>query len=133
MEAIQDVHEANRCIRELAALSLLPAIWSAGEATQIRDNMADALRSSLRADIVYVRCRDCQGPNAAVRATDIPNDEELLRSVTCAVDQSLEGRGLDLIKLPVHGAIINLSIFTLGPAQEFGALAVGSQRPDFPT
>jgi signal transduction histidine kinase len=133
MEAIQDVHEANRCIRELAALSLLPAIWSAGEASQIRDNLADALRSSLRADIVYVRCRDCEGANAAVRATDIPNDEELLRSVTSAVDQSLGGRGLDRIKLAVHGATINLSIFTLGPGQEFGALAVGSRRPDFPT
>ncbi|HUS35042.1 MAG TPA: ATP-binding protein [Verrucomicrobiae bacterium] len=133
MEAIQDVHEANRCIRELAALSLLPAIWSAGEPSHIRDNLAEALRSSLRADIVYVRCRDCEGGKAAICATDIPNDDDLLRSVTTGVDQSLEGRGPDLAKLAVHGLLINLSVFTLGPGQEFGALAVGSRRPDFPT
>jgi signal transduction histidine kinase len=135
MEEIQDLHEANRCIRELTALSLLPAIWSAGEPDQIRDSLADALQSSLRADLVYVRCRDGGegGANAAIRATDIPNDAQLLRTVGDAVDQSLEGRGLELVKLAVHGLLINIFVIPLGPGQEFGVLAVGSRRDTYPT
>src|SRR6185436_16647290 len=98
MEVIADLGEANRCIRELAALSLLPAIWSEGRPGQIRDNLADALENSLRADLVYVRCRGEQlNVDAAVRSKSIRKLDGILERLEPALDGALGRLGSDLV------------------------------------
>ena len=134
MEGITDLEEANRCIRELAALSLLPAVWSEGQPEQIRGNLADALLSSLRADVVFVRSgeKNESAPRAAWSKafSTINKPTEILGS---AVDDALGQGGSDLVNFCVDGIRLRLAVFPLGAGQEFGVLTVGSQRMDFPT
>src|SRR3954471_1008412 len=46
--------ELRRCIRDLVALSTLPAIWKDSNSRQICDSVAAALLSMLNADVIYV-------------------------------------------------------------------------------
>src|ERR1051325_4250479 len=98
MEVIQDINEANRCIRELIALSLLPSIWSGGQEEQIRENLADALQSSLRAEFVAVRGRSADGELQAdqtIRIRGFERQEALLASVEEAIESALTRQGRD--------------------------------------
>jgi hypothetical protein len=52
--ALSDPAELRRCIRDLVALSTLPALWKSYHPHQIADSMAAALVSTLDADFVCV-------------------------------------------------------------------------------
>jgi len=54
VEALSDLPELRRCIRDLVALSTLPAIWTSYNPRQIADSMAAALLSMLAADFVHI-------------------------------------------------------------------------------
>ena len=54
MESLSDPQELQRYIRDLVALSTLPAIWTSYGPQQIADSVATALVSMLSADFVYV-------------------------------------------------------------------------------
>jgi len=54
MESLFDPQELQRCIRDLVALSTLPAILTGYGPQQIADSIATALVSMLNADVVYV-------------------------------------------------------------------------------
>ena len=135
MEVIQDINEANRCIRELIALSLLPSIWSGGQEEQIRENLADALQSSLRAEIVLVRGRNTDGQLQADRTIRLKrfNQEPLLKNLEGAIENALLGQVEDSSEICVDGIKVRLAVMTLGVAAEFGLLAIGSTRQNFPT
>lgn len=135
MEPVADIREANRCIRELAALSLLPAIWSEGRFEQIRDHLADALQNSLRAEIVYIRSLGEQLDDREVvhRLGHFQNRAEVLKKLSDAVDAALGPNGSDLAEIILEGVTVRLAVMPLGPGREFGILAVGSERKDFPT
>ena len=51
---LADPQELRRCIRDLVALSTLPAIWKNYDPQQIADSVAAALVSMLSADFVHV-------------------------------------------------------------------------------
>src|SRR5690242_971234 len=51
----EDIAELRRCIRDLVALSSLPAIWIKADARQIADSVAQLALSVLDVDYVYVR------------------------------------------------------------------------------
>jgi PAS domain S-box-containing protein len=136
MESIRDITEANRCIRELAALSLLPSIWSGGQPEQISDNLADALQSSLRAEAVWVRCRAADGAlekKPAIRLKRIGRSEDVIASFEAAVETALRREGEEISSAILAGHKVKLAVMTLGIDSEFGVIAIGSTREDFPT
>ncbi len=54
VEKLSEPHELRRCIRDLVALSTLPAIWKDYNPNQIADSVAAALVEMLGADFVYL-------------------------------------------------------------------------------
>jgi PAS domain S-box-containing protein len=54
VDKLSDPQELRRCIRDLVALSTLPAIWKDYDSRQIADSAAAALLSMLHADVIYV-------------------------------------------------------------------------------
>lgn len=54
VDELSEPHELKRCIRDLVALSTLPAIWKDHSPRQIADSVAAALLSMLHADVVHV-------------------------------------------------------------------------------
>jgi hypothetical protein len=134
MEVIQDINEANRCIRELIALSLLPSIWSGGQEEQIRENLADALQSSLRAEIVLVRGRNTDGQLQAdrtIRLKRFNQQEALLKNLEGAIENALLGQVEDSSEICVDGIKVRLAVMTLGVTAEFGLLAIGQRVRTF--
>jgi PAS domain S-box-containing protein len=58
LEALSDPVELRRCIRDLVALSTLPAIWRDYDPRQMADSVAAALVTMVGADFVYVQIPD---------------------------------------------------------------------------
>lgn len=54
VDKLSEPEELRRCIRDLVALSTLPAIWKDYNSRQIADSVAAALLSMLNADVTYV-------------------------------------------------------------------------------
>lgn len=54
IDKLSEPQELRRCIRDLVALSTLPAIWKDHDTRQIADSAAAALLSMLHADVIYV-------------------------------------------------------------------------------
>jgi PAS domain S-box-containing protein len=54
VDELSEPQELRRCIRDLVALSTLPAIWKDYDSRQIADSVAAALISMLNADVIYV-------------------------------------------------------------------------------
>jgi PAS domain S-box-containing protein len=54
IEAISDQRELRRCIRDLVALSTLPAIWRTYDSHRIADSVAAALVSMLDLEFIYI-------------------------------------------------------------------------------
>jgi PAS domain S-box-containing protein len=136
MEVLTNLEEANHCIRELLGLTLLPAIWSGGQAKQIRECLADGLQNSLHAEVVYVRASENPGEVTDTafrlgnnRSTNALKEDSFRKAIEAAITRT----GVDVISLPLDDKQLRLAVMTLGPGQEFGVIAVGSTRPDFPT
>lgn len=54
VDKLSEPQELRRCIRDLVALSTLPAIWKDYSSLQIADSVAAALLLMLNADVIYV-------------------------------------------------------------------------------
>ena len=61
VEALSDPLELRRCIRDLVAISTLPALWKDYDPNQIADSVAAALVAIVDADFIYVLIADRQG------------------------------------------------------------------------
>src|SRR3981189_317363 len=59
-----DVRQLLRGLRDLAALSALPVVWTESDPRRIAESLADALLHMLHLEIVYILVRD--------RAYEIP-------------------------------------------------------------
>ena len=98
-----DAQALRRCVRELAALSTLSAVWDGSDPRQIAVGLSGVLCRSLSLAVVYVRltteddgtveaASEAQGPLAADR-----QPRRHCRRVRSAKAQALtEGSGVDL-------------------------------------
>src|SRR3954453_11383779 len=58
METVSDeTRTLRRTMRDLVALSALPAVWAGYRPLQVAEGLADVLLSTLRLDLVYLRLR----------------------------------------------------------------------------
>jgi PAS domain S-box-containing protein len=140
VEQLSDPQELRRCIRDLVALSTLPAIWNTYDSSQISDSIAAALVSMLRADFVHIALPDqpekgsvevtrtgmriAAGSLDAIRAA--LHSERLGRSAELASDYTAE------IANPCGEGRMRLAYAPIGFGGE-AILVAGSSRPEFPT
>lgn len=115
-------------MRDLVAVSTIPATWVGREPPTIAAGLADALVGSLRLDFAFVRLRDpSTGTTAdAARGDAWPDFDDWLRQQdvwdkVAVPDVGHPGEGVTGLVLPV------------GPHGEGGLVAVASRRADFPT
>src|SRR3954470_8839717 len=78
-----DVRELRRGLRDLAALSALPVVWTESDPRRIAESLADALLHMLHLELVYILVRDrayespvavahtAHGPAAPAQAEEI--------------------------------------------------------------
>src|SRR5438552_18436182 len=87
----------RRTMRDLVALSALPAVWSGYQPRQVAEGLADVLLSTLRLDVVYLRLPGLT-EGQAIEVTCTPGGStstDQTRDIGRALAPWLDGAGLD--------------------------------------
>ncbi len=124
----------RRLLRDLVALSALPALWGGQAPDFIAGSLLDALRHMLRPDVTYIRLIDPEG-GAPIEAWR-PDAPAPPAGLSAAIDGSPRAVGPSAtFSLPMPGGMgmICAVICPIGYMGEIGVLIVASRRPDFPT
>src|SRR3954464_10754555 len=87
----------RRTMRDLVALSVLPAVWAGYQPRQVAEGLADVLLSTLRLDLVYLRLRGrTAGQEIEVaRTAGRPATPDQTRDMGRALAPWLDGAGID--------------------------------------
>jgi PAS domain S-box-containing protein len=126
-------------MRDLVALSALPAIWAGYRPLQVAESLADVLLSTLRLDLVYLQLHgqtDRQGIEVA-RTAGGPAPTDQARDIGRALAPWLEGAGIDSptsLPNPVGSGTVRVVVVSIGcGGGQDGVLVAGSQQTAFPS
>ncbi|RJF78717.1 sensor histidine kinase [Rhodopseudomonas palustris] len=135
VDELSEPHELRRCIRDLVALSTLPAIWKDYNSRQIADSAAAALLSMLNAEVIYVSVPGLRDEPAA----DVMRTRGAVPAGPCGhVERILRGawRGrreqIPMIDNPLGTGTLRIAAAPMG----FGGddmIVAGSVNPQFPS
>src|SRR3954447_12287299 len=80
-------------MRDLVALSALPAVWAGYQPPQVAEGLADVLLSTLRLDLIYLRlCGQTEGQKIEVaRIAGRPTTTDQTRDIGRALAPWLDG------------------------------------------
>jgi PAS domain S-box-containing protein len=131
-EPHSQILELRRLVRDLIALSALPAMWKDYEPSRIADSAASALASMIGANFVYVGLPG-ERPPIDIVMTPTPVDAARRDSIAAAVKREI-GRagGRQAIPNPSLGEPLRLAIAPIG-LDGAGVIAAGAEAGDFPT
>jgi PAS domain S-box-containing protein len=127
---ISEAAELRRCLRDLAALSTLSAMWGEHTPPEICRDIAEALLVTVNAVFIYARLpRRGHEPAFEILRTN----EVHAGRLTEALRDWLPRRGSDFtLADPLSGEPHRLFCTPIGPDAE-AVLVAASRRPDFPT
>jgi two-component system, sensor histidine kinase and response regulator len=128
----------RRTMRDLVALSALPAVWAGYQPRQVAEGLADVLLSTLRLDLVYLRLPgQTEGQEIEVaRTAGRPTTTDEPRNIGRALAPWLDGGSADpapSIPNPAGGGTVRLAIACIGGDRGDGVLVAGSQQTGFPS
>ncbi len=138
MQSPDEVHDLRRCVRDLVAFSTLPAVWENADPPGVGRGLAEVLLRILAADFVYVRLNGREGgpPLEALRTRQRAESEGRAHEVGRALEGWLRLEDADApptIPSPVGQGAVRLSVLPIGHGHDYGLLAAGCGRSDFPT
>jgi signal transduction histidine kinase len=133
-----DSRDLRRCVRDLVALSALPAVWVSYDTGRVAESLADVLLGMLQLDFVYV----CVKSHTPDEPLEVARTEEGLHiagqaaRLGRALAPWLTGQGFRppiSIRHPVGSGSVRIAMIPLGLGAEHGVLVAGSRRLDFAT
>src|SRR2546430_10950195 len=124
-------------MRDLVALSALPAVWAGYRPLQVAEGLADVLLSTLRLDLVYLRLPgQTEGQEIEVaRTAGRPATPDQTRDLGRALAPWLDGGSADSapsIPNPAGSGTARLVVVPIGCGRQDGVLVAGSQQTGFP-
>jgi signal transduction histidine kinase len=133
-----DLRDLRRCVRDLVALSALPAVWIGYDARRIAESLADVLLSMLHLDFIYLRVKSHTPdvPLEVARAEadlDIAGQARLLGKALAPWLHITGARPVVSIDHPIGSGSLRIARTPIGLGAEYGLLVAGSQRLDFAT
>jgi PAS domain S-box-containing protein len=136
VEGLSDPQELRRCIRDLVALSTLPAIWTGYDPQQIGDGVAAALLSMLDADFVYVvLAGERDRPLIEVIHPGKRIAADALEPILSALRRGLnrDSEQAIVIANPAGGGNLRMAAAPIGSGGEAVLIAGSGRQPDFPS
>jgi signal transduction histidine kinase len=123
---LENVSRLQRTLRDVIALTALPAVWVGADTRQISVDVSDVVFRACDLDLAYLHVR-CPEVVETLRLRDVADGELLPRiramSSSCSAETSLSGpRGT-----------MRLSIDLLSTLRGGDILVAGSYRPGFPS
>lgn len=134
---VGNLADANHCIRDLVALSTLPAIWAGGDMQRVAHGLGDALFGMLRPILVYVGLKSATGEIVAevARATNgwlSTTDTGETARVLAPWFNLCESREARVIVNPVGPGMARILVMPIGVDGKLGFIATVSQLFNFP-
>jgi PAS domain S-box-containing protein len=123
-------------MRDLVALSTLPAVWIGLPLAGIARGLADVLLNTLSLDLVYIRLSSLNGKSTEVVRTRRGGAADDLDAVRALIEPALAA---DAGSPPVavadflEAGSLHLAVTRFGVGEEHGVLVTGSSNPRFPT
>lgn len=133
-----EIDALRRTIRDLVAMSTLPAVWSRSRVAAIADSLADLMVKTLDLDLVYIRCpgeRPGETHQAAARRGRVISPSHL-SALSRALQPLLEAdspRSGSPIVNPLGSGSLFPALVHFGVPSERGSLFAGSVHQGFPT
>lgn len=125
--------DLRRAVRDLIALSTLPAAWSGRQPESIAADLADAVLSTLRASLVHVHFKS--GAGQGIEIIRLARDRQIEDSVTATL--SIIAAAFKAGNIPAFlentNGLLPLGFHPIGPQGQWGTLIIGSTQPDFPS
>ena len=135
VEQLADPQELRRCIRDLVALSTLPAIWKNYDPHQIADSVTAALLSMLSADFVHIALPGKPDePRIEVTHVGRKVSRESVGAIQAVLRQASPGRleHTAVIVDPLGNGQMRVATAPIGFRGD-AILIAGSFQADFPT
>jgi PAS domain S-box-containing protein len=132
---VEENRRLRRTMRDLVALSTLPAVWFGLPVDGIARGLADVLLNTLSLDLVYIRLSPLRGQTTEIVRTrqrsNVSVDEvrsllEETLSADAAAQPPVVSKFFDVGSL-------YLAVTRFGVGEEHGVLVTGSRNPRFPT
>src|SRR5262249_19024995 len=121
-----------RSLRDLVALSTLPAVWAKTSPLNIVGSLAEVLQRALLLDFVYVHVRRDEGPNLEAVRTNRPSQTAQSFGQRLSPWLRSDAVGVHSISNPCGSGSARVIVLSLGHGAH-GFVAAGSTRPDFPS
>jgi PAS domain S-box-containing protein len=133
-----ETQDLRRCVRDLVALSTLPAVWENADPLGIGRGLAEVLLRMLAADFLYVRLdgRDGGPRLEAMRTRQRAETEARAHEVGKSLEPWLrfeDAHAQATIPNPVGDGMVRLAVFPIGHGLDHGLLAAGCGRGNFPS
>jgi two-component system, sensor histidine kinase and response regulator len=127
----------RRTMRDLVALSALPAVWAGCRPLQVAEGLADVLLRALRLDLVYIRLPgQTEGQEIEVaRTAGGSTSTDQTRDIGRALASWLDDAAIDSappLPNPVGPGTVRLVAVPIGCGRPDGVLVAGSRRTAFP-
>ncbi len=138
MEKVSDDSRTlRRTVRDLVALSALPAVWAGYQPRQVAEGLADVLLQTLRLDLLYLRLRgQPEGQEIEVlRTAGPPATTEQVRDIRRMLAPWLEGTrptSASAVPNPVGRGTLRLVIDPIGCDGNDGFVVAASHDASFP-
>ena len=135
---LDEIRELKTCINDLISVLALPAIWGAGEPSQIGGTLLDVLIGILRPDFAYLRLSGTLESGVPIemlrtaQSNETAQPAEVGRALNSLLTSGLQPAPF-LIPNPLGKGKVPIASRRLGVHGELGVLAVGSARANFPT
>src|ERR1700724_3642115 len=131
IEARADPQELRRCIRDLTALSALPAIWRAYDPHRIAESASAAMLSIIDCESVHVSLPDQEIEVARVgRGVDPDSAAVIAAALREQLPRQPDGR--TVISVPLNQGVLQLAFAPIGFGDS-SVLVAASRRTSFPT
>jgi PAS domain S-box-containing protein len=130
-----ELQDLQRSLRDLVALSTLPAVWAETSPTNIVGSLAEVLQRTLSLDFVYVHAHREEGAILeAVRTNPprIPSEAAQSFGQTLSPWLKSDALGVHTISNPCGSGAVRVIVLSLGHGAH-GFVVAGSARPHFPT
>ena len=135
--ALDENRRLRRTMRDLVALSTLPAVWIGLRSEQIARSLGDVLLNTLSLDLIYVRLAGVDGEGVAevVRrkkrsdTADVP----LVRTAFAHLLTADQTGSSVTLPDPFGGGSLHVTVTRFGGNEDQGVLVSGSFNADFPT
>jgi PAS domain S-box-containing protein len=133
----EEVRRLRRTMRDLVALSTLPAVWIGLGPEGIARSLAEVLRNTLSLDLIYVRLAGLNGEGVVeVARCKHGADAEDVEAVRASLAPLLSDDRAELpanIPAPSGSGMLHFAVTRFGVGDDHGVLVAGSRNADFPT